>query len=218
MMNDPLGTILLHAMAFGVLGVFVVALIERVVPFLPSYGLYAAIGMASAQGLICLSAAMLASVAGGAAGSLAMFGLGGALAKSGSRPGWRRSGYFALDRRRLVRLRSRARRHRVLFSFSAQLVPAFRFLAPGISGAAQIEPVAFLLASGAGILVWNGTFMGLGYVAARAGAADNATCLGLSIVLAFVAVAATMGLMQKLNKSASSPATVARGQFNGQLS
>jgi hypothetical protein len=47
MTGDPLGDILLFAAPPGIAGIFLMALFERIVPVLPSYGLYAAIGVAA---------------------------------------------------------------------------------------------------------------------------------------------------------------------------
>lgn len=54
MITDPLGAALLFAAPLGVAGVFMLALAERLMPVIPSTGLYVAIGVASAKGLWCL--------------------------------------------------------------------------------------------------------------------------------------------------------------------
>jgi len=50
MLDDPLGALLLLAAPIGFAGVFVLALLGRIVPILPSHGLFAAIGIAAAEG------------------------------------------------------------------------------------------------------------------------------------------------------------------------
>jgi membrane protein DedA with SNARE-associated domain len=62
---DPIGTALLFVAPLGITGVFALALFERLVPVLPSSGLFAAIGVAAAEGLWCLPTAVIASVLGG---------------------------------------------------------------------------------------------------------------------------------------------------------
>jgi len=71
MLDDPLGALVLLAAPIGFAGVFVLAFLGRIVPILPSHGLFAAIGIAAAEGSWGLTAAMIASILGSGTGAFA---------------------------------------------------------------------------------------------------------------------------------------------------
>ncbi|CCV13960.1 hypothetical protein [Mesorhizobium sp. STM 4661] len=47
---DPIGAVMAWISVYGLIGLFAVALSERFVPVLPSYGLLLAVGIAAADG------------------------------------------------------------------------------------------------------------------------------------------------------------------------
>jgi membrane protein DedA with SNARE-associated domain len=176
-MNDPVGAALLFIAPLGVLGVFVLALTERLVPVLPSGGLFMAIGVAAAEGLWSFPMALLASVIGGASGAAGTFQIGaiaGRLHRNRLRRLLRRRG-------RLGETIRQACRQAAVLPFAAQLVPATRTLAPLAAGVIQREPNGFLLATAAGLTLWNLAFITAGFVLVRLGAPANATVISLAL-------------------------------------
>lgn len=176
-MTDPVGAALLLIAPLGVLGVFVLALTERLVPVLPSGGLFMAVGVAAAEGLWCFPTAVLASVIGGASGAAGTFHLGviaGRVQRVRLRQLLRRRGRVGDTIRQ-------ACRQAAGLPFAAQLVPATRTLAPLAAGVIQRKPNGFLLATAAGLTLWNLAFITAGFVLVRLGAPANATVLSLGL-------------------------------------
>jgi len=180
MLEDPLGALLLVAAPIGFAGVFVLALLERIVPILPSHGLYAAIGIAAAEGSWNLPAAMIASVLGSGTGAFAAYRVGARIAADERR---------AMGIRRLLRRRDRLGRYlrRTLrrgtsLPFVAQLLPAARLFAPLIAGAMPHDWRRLGIATLAGLTVWNVSFIALGFIMARSGGPTNATLASMTIV------------------------------------
>lgn len=184
MTGDPLGDILLLAVPLGVAGVFILALFERMMPLLPSPGLFAAIGIAAAEGSWCLHAAIVASVMGSGSGALAAYGFGrGIVALQGQAD---RIRCLLRRRDRIGTYLRRARLSGAALPFAAQLVPAARLAAPVVAGAVRQNPRFLALATLAGLTVWNVTFIASGYALAQLGGAANVTAASLLIVSLFV--------------------------------
>lgn len=163
--TDPVGTALLLVAPMGIAGVFVLSLMERVVPILPSQGLFAAVGIAAAEGLWCLSTALSLSVAGSSLGAAGSYAAGLAVTRVGG------AGLHPLMRRRdrWGRWLRAARRGGSGLPFTTQMLPTVRLLAPLIGGAMRADPRRFLPRMLAGLAVWNAAFIALGYLLARLG-------------------------------------------------
>lgn len=178
--EDPVGTALMLAASIGVAGAFLLALFERLVPILPSAGVFAAIGVASAEGLWCLPVAAVASVLGSSTGAYGTYELGAVVHRRGKGA-------------RLVRvLRRRDRWGRMVrascrgaaaLPFTAQLLPAARILVPLFAAAARHDRRRFLLATGIGLTLWNVTFIGIGYAVAWMGGTGNLTAVSLAMLV-----------------------------------
>lgn len=191
MLQDPLGHALLIAASEGVMGLFLLALLERLVPLVPSHALYAGVGMAAADGLWCLPAAVSVSVLGSAAGCLPAYAAGRALGRGRMLRQWTRRW------RRLRRSLSRLRRHQSVLPVAAQLMPASRLIAPGLSGLAGMSPAVVLRGSITGIALWNSSFIGLGY--ALAGVSNvTATALVLPLVVIMCFTSAIIFLARRV--------------------
>lgn len=183
---DPLGAALLLTAPLGILGVFLLAFAERVLPVFPSTALYVAIGVSAAEGLWCLPTAFLASSLGGATGAVGTFQLGLMTRRHPRSPRRHRS----QRRSRWSRAMWRAARHAAALPFTAQLIPATRSIAPLAGGVLRRGGTRFLVATVAGLAVWNMAFITTGFVLVRMGAVPNATLLSLglgAIALAIVA-------------------------------
>ena len=170
----------------GVLGVFVLAFIERVIPVIPSSALFTGIGMAAASGEAwCLPVAALFAVLGSFVGAFGSFRLGGWVTHGGL--GAWGTEQFRRRNRRGALLRQ-MRREGATLPFTAQLIPTARILAPFLGGALGLKSRSFLWATFAGLAVWNLTFIAIGYTAAELEFGENMTVLSFSIL--FVAFGA----------------------------
>lgn len=178
MSSDPLGALLLIAAPMGIAGVFALALVERLVPVLPSPGLLAAIGIAAAEGHWWLPAALVASVLGSGTGALVAYILGLAIGAGGSR----RFRWVLHRRDRWGRYLRGLRRAGPALPFVAQLLPASRLLAPLLAGAMPHDRRRLAIGTVAGLTVWNVTFIGLGYALERLGGPANATAISVAIL------------------------------------
>lgn len=172
--GDPVGAALLLAAPFGLAGIFLLALAERLVPLLPSSGLFVAIGVAAAEGFWCLWVAVAASVLGSGTGAFSAYRAGTAMGLGSDRV------------RRTLRRRDRiggalrtARRGAAAFPLTAQLIPATRILAPLVGGTVPHDRRRFILRMIAGLTLWNAAFIGLGFAVTRFGGPSNATVVSL---------------------------------------
>lgn len=146
--------------SIGVAGVFLLALFDRLVPILPSAGIFMTIGVAAAEGVWCLPIAAIASVLGSSTGVVGTYQIGGAVFRREGGVRFRK----ALGRSdRLDGMLQTARNGTARLPFTAQLVPAARILSPVLGGADGRNRGRFLLATCAGLTVWNFTFIGMGY-------------------------------------------------------
>lgn len=152
--------------AYGLIALFAVALMERFVPVIPSFGLLLAVGFAAAEGTWPLAVAFLVTVAGNILGAIVCFYIFKRLDEASSASLLNKSGrLFGVPAVRISRWIEAFRRHQVLLAFSLQLVPTVRLFAPALAGLVRSSSPGFLLASAAGIVSWNGFFISLGYFA-----------------------------------------------------
>jgi membrane protein DedA with SNARE-associated domain len=188
---DPIGAALLMAAPLGLLGLFVLMLVERLAPLLPSAGLLTAVGVAAADGWWCLPLAIGVSILGSAAGALAAY-RAGSIARRLRPPALRRA---LLRRDRIGGWLRAARRGGAALPFTAQLVPATRIAAPFVAAIVPHDRRRFLVATAAGLTVWNMAFIALGYGVVRLGGSINATIVGL--VLPLLAAGASLILAHR---------------------
>lgn len=183
--GDPLGDVLLIIAPLGLAGVFIVTLLERVVPVMPSQGIFAAIGVAAADGLWCLPTAMAASVAGGGAGAFAAYSLGVSVA--GRHAGSARVRRLLFRRDRVGRYLRKTRSASTALPFTAQLLPGARLVAPLVSGIMVQDKRRLVVPVLAGLAVWNTTFMLLGYAMVRLTGSSNATSITIGFAMLVLA-------------------------------
>lgn len=186
---DPVAAFIAAIAGYGVLGLLALGLAERFIPVLPSYGMLAAIGAASADGVWPLWLAIVMTTFGGILG----LALGLRLL---DRLGQERARAMISAIARPIGLRdqlaqgwaARARASTASVAFTLQLVPTVRFLAPLLAILAGMGRRRFLVASTFGAALWNGTFIGVGYVSASFVQMDNATQLAATILAALLAL------------------------------
>ena len=175
--GDPLGEALLIIAPLGLAGIFVITLVERLMPLLPSQGLFAAMGVAAAEGVWCLPTAIAASVVGGGTGAFAVYSFGVRVAVR--KTGGGRIQRLLHRRDRLGRYLRKTRRSSTSLPFIAQLLPGARVLAPMVAGTMLHDRRRLATSVLAGLAVWNTTFMTLGYAMVRLTGSSNATLITL---------------------------------------
>lgn len=166
---------------YGLVGLFAVALAERFMPVIPSYGLLLSVGIGAADGDWSLSAAFLSTVAGSMFGCAAWFyavrGLGDARS---SRLLNRAGQLFGMSVGRVEHGIASVRRNQVALAFALQLVPTVRLVAPAFAALSRGNSGNVLMASAAGIAVWNGLFIGIGFYASHSIGSANTTVLAVT--------------------------------------
>lgn len=177
---DPVGTVMAWISAFGILGLFAVAVTERFVPVIPSYGLLLAVGIAAADGVWSPPGAFLATTTGSMLGCAVCFYAFRVLGETRSRRLVYRAGrLFGLSTERIERWIASFRRNQTMLAFSLQILPTVRLFAPAFAALLGARSRSFMAASAAGIAVWNGLFIGAGYAASRSIEMENTTILAL---------------------------------------
>jgi len=160
---DPLGTLIPWIAATGILGLLGVALLERLVPILPSTALLVGLGVAVAKGHLPLHMALWSSTAGSLLGCLSFYGLGLALGEARSLAVLKRTARFlGVSQVQLGRLIVSFRRHEKALAFGSQLIPSVRLIAPVIAGLLRAQPRNFLVATIFGVTLWNSLLIGVG--------------------------------------------------------
>ncbi|MDX3925807.1 MAG: DedA family protein [Shinella sp.] len=178
---DPVGTVMAWIGAYGLIGLFAVALAERFVPVIPSYGLLLAVGIGAAEGAWSLPAAFIATVTGSLFGCAAWFYAVRGLGDVRSTRLLNRAGrLFGLSTDGIERWIVSFRRNQAALAFSLQLLPTVRLFAPAFAAILRGNARSFLAASGAGIAIWNGLFIGVGYAASGSVETANTTVLALT--------------------------------------
>lgn len=190
---DPISAVMVWICFFGLPGLFAVAVAERFVPILPSYGLLLTVGIAAQEGAWSLAGALVTTSAGGLVGCAACFHAVRALGEARSRRLVFRAGrLFGMSRERTARQIAAFRRNQLVLAFSLQLLPTIRLFAPAFAGLLRGPSRGFLIASAAGIAVWNGVFVTAGYAAAHSIDTVNATVLALGVLGGVLALEAVL--------------------------
>jgi membrane protein DedA with SNARE-associated domain len=185
---DPLGQLIAWSAAYGFAGLFVVALLERLVLVIPSYGMLVAIGIGAAAGGWPIELALLTTVAGSFLGAAAFYICAAAVGAERSIAFLVRfARLFGVSPSHMQRLIADAQDNRRTLLLGAQLVPTVRLVAPAIAGLLRADAASFALASGCGIVIWNGLFLTVGYAAKMLTGTVNASVLALKVLLLLVA-------------------------------
>ncbi|WFU10322.1 DedA family protein [Rhizobium sp. CB3090] len=185
--SDPLAALIPIVAAYGVGTPIVATFLERLIPVLPSYVLLVVIGMAAAHGNFSLPAALTLSLIGSLLGCLSLYAIGRAV---GERR-WRRfiegsARPLGISSTRYLRWEDRFRSNEHSIVLIAQLVPTVRLIAPGISGLLRTEFWRFVGATTLGAALWNGFFIGVGYIVALIDTDMNASVVALKTAIALI--------------------------------
>jgi membrane protein DedA with SNARE-associated domain len=190
---DPIDAVMVWISAHGLLGLFAIALAERFIPILPSYAFLLTVGIAASEGAWPLATAFLVTTTGGIAGCAICFYAARLMngetcmrfIKAVAR-------LFGMSPHRVDGWTASLRSNQAVLAFSLQIIPTVRLFAPAFAAIFRVEPRKFLSASAAGIAVWNGVFIGVGYMASRSTEAVNNTVLAIVALLSILLVEATL--------------------------
>jgi membrane protein DedA with SNARE-associated domain len=190
---DPLGSFMSCVSVYGAFGLFAFGLSERFVPVMPSYGMLLAVGVSAAEGVWMLPTAFAATTLGSVFGCAASFYVVRGLGEARSARILTRAGrLIGMSADRVDQRVAAFGRNRTVLAFSFQLLPTVRLLAPTFAGLLRGRSSSFLVASAAGIAVWNGLFIGVGYAASRSIGNANTTVVAVATLGCLLAAQATL--------------------------
>jgi membrane protein DedA with SNARE-associated domain len=180
---DPLAEIASFVAAYGLWGLCLLGLAERLVPVLPSYGLLLSVGIGAAEGAWSLPGAFLAVTAGGATGCVACFFAARSLGKDGAARLVKGAGrVFGISTGRLELWSEDFRRNQGGVAFAVQLVPTVRLFAPAFAAILRGDARRFIIGSTLGVAAWNGVFILAGFAAFSWTPEVNATVLAMTVL------------------------------------
>ena len=182
-----LPTFVTMLLALGFFGLALIAVIEKLVPIIPSYVLYVFLGIQVVHDTPDLLSAILATSAGGMLAGLLWYGLGRALGPRRTQRLVQRYGrYLLIPQDLFARSRRGYRRQPMAISLIGHSIPVVRFFIPLPAGMMAVPLLPFLLGGTLGCLLWNSLLIGIGYGFAEHSA--HPVMLGLAAVLVLLAV------------------------------
>lgn len=183
----PLPDFVATLLALGVLGLVLIALIEKLVPIIPSYVLYVFLGIEVVHDMPDLLSAILATSAGGMLAGLLWYGVGRLLGPRRTQRLVQRHGrYLLIPRDLFARSRRGYRKQPLTISVVGHSVPVVRFFIPLPAGMMAVPLLPFLLGGTLGCLLWNGLLIGIGYAFAEHSA--HPVMLGVTAVFVLLAL------------------------------
>jgi membrane protein DedA with SNARE-associated domain len=186
---DPLGQLINWSANYGLLGVFLVVFSERIIPIFPSYAILVAVGIGVESGAWPLPAALIAAIAGSyIGGSIYYFCAASVSQERSFRFLTRFALLFGTSSDKVQKMITYFRTNQAALSFTAQLVPTVRLVAPAIAGLLKVNLGPFALAAGLGVAVWNSLFFFIGYACARLSFAGNVSELALEVMIVLMIV------------------------------
>jgi membrane protein DedA with SNARE-associated domain len=161
-MPDPAS--LLDLAAYGIVGAAVLALLERLIPIVPSYGLYIFLGSSLVEKPIDLIPLIIATTLASTLGAVCWYGLGYALGEARTHALVRRFGRYVWLREPLyLSLAARYERNAFVATFIGQTIPVVRVYLSLPAGILALPLATFTLAVFAGSGLWVAAFTTLGY-------------------------------------------------------
>lgn len=148
----------------GVVGVFVLTLVETVFPPIPSEFIMPLAGYLATQGEIGLVAAVAAGTLGSTVGALILYAVGRKVGEARLKDFADRHGrWLTLSRRDVDRASDWFSRHGALVVFGGRLVPGLRSLISLPAGIDGMSLPVFVTCTLLGSAAWSGLLVGLGY-------------------------------------------------------
>jgi len=163
----------------GPVGIGGIALVEKLMPVVPSYVVFVTIGMMMATASPGdLAVTVAATASGSTLGSLWWYGLGFALGPQRSEAMVERFGRYVFLKPSLYRrMASAYRLNHFWVTAISQTIPTVRVYISIPAGVLNLAIMKFLAATLVGSLAWSGLLLSLGYILRRQGA-DVAAGLG----------------------------------------
>ncbi len=184
-MIDP-GTITDLA-AYGLIGAFLLALTERLIPVVPSYGLFIFLGSALVRSPMELVPLVLIATVASTLGAVCWYGIGNLLGEERTHQAVKRFGrYVWLKEELYLSLADRYSRNAFAATFFGQVVPVVRVYLSLPAGILQLPLLTFAAAVLLGSALWVGGFTCLGYVLTIFGWDPAVTTLIAVVVLLVV--------------------------------
>lgn len=190
-MDTALSNAVVHCIQAGPIGIMGLGIAEKLFPFVPSYALFVAIGIAIAAERSDLAAAIPALALGSTAGSLCWYAFGLALGKQRSETFVRRFGrYVGLTPAVYQRASNAFQRHLFVIIAGSQTVPVIRVYMAIPAGVLGVSLMQFLPGTFTGSLAWSGPLLALGFWIG--GTSADPAVAGMSAIAALIALEATI--------------------------
>ncbi|TIX87255.1 DedA family protein [Rhizobium sp. P44RR-XXIV] len=191
------GTIRLFV-SFGLGGIFCLAVVEKFVPVFPSYILLMLIGLMAPDPLT-LVFSIAAMTAGSVTGGLGWYTVGWMFGPQRVRRTVANYGGYILLRLSFYDgLTDSYRRNHFWVTLSGQIIPAVRIYMALPAGALRLDPKTFLAATSLGCLIWNGSFLCLGYGLRYSG--RDVVQTGFWVLLTIIAAEGALLIAVRLRK------------------
>ena len=156
----PLGTFI----AYGLAGAFVLALVERIVPIVPSYGLFIFLGSTLANNAWDLVPLIIVTTLASTLSGIIWYGIGYLLGEERTHRAVVKYGkYVWLKEELYLSLSQRYERNAFIATFIGQTVPAVRVYLSLPAGILALPLGTFSLAVFLGSAIWVGGFTAIGY-------------------------------------------------------
>lgn len=192
--------------ALGLVGAFVLALAERLVPVIPSYGLFIFLGSAMVQAPIDLLPLIVATVLASTLGAVCWYGIGRWLGEERTHRAVKRYGRYVFLREPLyLSLAARYSRNAFLATFIGQTVPVVRVYLSLPAGILKLPLASFAAAVLLGSTIWVGGFITLGYALTRFGWNPAVTTLVAVAVLLVVEGGLLWIVRRRRDRAGASP-------------
>ncbi|MBO9661719.1 DedA family protein [Dokdonella sp.] len=174
-------------LAWGLPGIAVIALGEKLIPLVPSYVLYVFLGMTAVSGSGALVVTILAATLGSSLGALAWYGLGRALGERRTEAAVERWGRWVfLPPQRYRHLAGLYRRNHFIATLLGQVTPVVRIYLPLPAGVLALALAPFTLAIVLGNLAWDAALLGIGY--ALRGSGGDPLKAGIAVVVGLLLI------------------------------
>ncbi|TPM28124.1 DedA family protein [Mesorhizobium sp. B2-3-4] len=182
-MTGPLSAIL----GLGLLGVFCIALTEKILPVPPSHVFLLFLGMTAAPDATTLAILLGVTTLASASGCLVWYTVGRRIGIDRADRLVERFGrYVFLRPATYHRLGQAYRRYHVRVSLLAQFIPTVRNYLPIAAGALCLPALPFAAATLTGAMLWNGGFLLTGY--AMHGSGKDPLTVGFRIIVIVLAL------------------------------
>lgn len=149
-------------LSYGMCGVFFIALLEKMIPIVPSYLLLILLGMVAADSTTFFWTFM-ATISGSLTGSMIWYLLGRSLGEYRVKSSIKKYGkYVFLKLETYEHLANSYKKNRFIVSLIGQIIPIARIYLALPAGILKIKPLLFLIASIIGISFYNVVFLTIG--------------------------------------------------------